>query len=91
MAEFIIASDRPLESYEEFIQEGMKAMSEYEIIGCAMIGMIADGKIICGYHNMSVDDKERAGAAILSDAMLETVRNNLADMLEELEEDDDEE
>lgn len=86
-ADFAIVSSRPLEDYEEFIQDGLSAMSQYKIRSVALVSVLEDNRVLCGYHNMSVLDKEIAASTIRDDAMLDVVRENLGGRLDQMEED----
>ncbi len=89
MADFVIVSDRPPEEYEEFIYEEVSMLSEYDIRSVALVAVLEDNRIICGYHNMSVLDKEIVASTVRDDAMLEVVRANLKRLLDQMEEEDD--
>lgn len=88
-----IITDRPLEGWEAFLLETMKAMEGTEVQGVAVVLFPAEEQEGCdaltGYYHLGLRGKQEAASHIQADVVDGIVRANLRRYLEELDREDE--
>lgn len=85
MSKCLILSDKPLESYEEFLGEAIRDLNGLPVRSIAVVALLEDKSAVVGYHNMDLFDQQLAAAQIQADITDAIVRANIAGYLQELE------
>ena len=91
MSKCLILSDKPLESYEEFLGEAIQDLNGLPVRSVCVVALLEDKSAVVGYHNMDLADQQLAAAQIQADITDAIVRANIADYLRELESGEEEE
>ena len=94
MSRFMILSDKPLASHEQFMAEAMKEMEGMNVTGIALVVGIDDpeaGRLyMTGYHNLDLAGKQLAAAQINADIVGDIVQVSLQEYLDDDEDDESE-
>lgn len=88
MSQYVLLSDKPPESHEQFIMEALEYMGDKPVVGVALVALLEDGTSVTGYHELDVLGKQIAAAQIQADITDDLVRANIADFLAEMEGDE---